>query len=309
MKYLDEWAYDKMDVFYRTEEFECYEKARGLRPKTTGFVPTMGNLHLGHLSLIEKSLLENDETVVSIFVNPKQFGPREDFHKYPRTLEEDLEKIKELQQRVVVYAPCTVEEVFPRGFSTNISLGSLSKKLCGQFRPGHFDGVATVVYRLFSLVLPTVAYFGEKDFQQCLIIKKMISDLRLPVSLVTLPIVRDEDGLPLSSRNQYLSFQGRKQALLLPRALNNLKELFEKYPYSQAISLGGEYIKEELKTHPWEYLDLYDAETLDPLVLSSPEWPLQRLLLIAGAISIGGTRLIDNQLVSMEGQRDRSMHY
>ena len=258
-----------------------------------GFVPTMGNLHQGHLSLIEKSLQENKITVVSIFINPKQFSQGEDFHKYPKTLEDDLEKLKKTENKIggtiVTYAPETDQEVFPKGFLTVISVSSLSQKLCGKTRKGHFDGVATVVCRLFSLINPQKAYFGMKDYQQYLIIKQMVKDLNFDIKLTALPIIRNEHGLALSSRNSYLNNQEKKQALLLPNTLNYLRKL----TCNTSITSAREYIKNStLNTH-WDYLGIYDLQNLEEL--KGDYLPPQYLL--AGALYVGKARLIDNLIV------------
>ncbi|MFI5390670.1 MAG: pantoate--beta-alanine ligase, partial [Bacteriovoracales bacterium] len=209
-----------IEILRTTKQFEIFRKIYD--EKSVGFVPTMGNLHKGHLSLAKESLRNNDLTIVSIFVNPKQFCPGEDYEKYPRTLGEDTAQLKELfrsenlmnsEKRLAIFAPESIFEIYSPGFSTVISLPMLSNKLCGLNRPGHFDGVSTVVFSLFSLVRPHKAYFGQKDYQQYLIIKKMIEDLRLNIQIVPMPIKRDNDDLAYSSRNQYLSKEERIEAL------------------------------------------------------------------------------------------------
>ena len=265
--------------------------------KMPGLVPTMGNLHSGHLSLVEKSLQENKTTVVSIFVNPKQFSPGEGYLHYPRTLEEDLEKLKKLDNEynglLAVYAPEHYREVFPESFSTIICIPSLSKKLCGRVRTGHFDGVATVVCRLFSLIGPGRAYFGAKDYQQSLIIKQMARDLNFDILLKVLPTIRDDDGLALSSRNLYLNNQEKKQALILPCTLHHLKKITEETTTAKGLVLARDYIKETLAKGNWDYLGIYHHETLEEI----KEDYLPNKYLLAGALYIKNTRLIDNFLI------------
>lgn len=193
--------------------------------KSIGFVPTMGNLHAGHLDLVRASSAACDVTVVSIFVNPMQFGPNEDFDAYPRTLDADSEKLKD-EAVDVLFAP-TVREMYPSGVDTQISVPSLSNILCGASRPGHFTGVATVVAKLFNIVQPTQAFFGKKDFQQLAVIRQMVSDLVMPLTVVGVPTGRAEDGLALSSRNAYLTASERDVAPQLYRTLLKTREALE----------------------------------------------------------------------------------
>jgi len=193
---------------------------------TIGFVPTMGALHQGHLELVKLSRDRVDITVVSIFVNPTQFGPHEDFNAYPRQFESDSEKLQK-KNVDVLFAP-TAEDMYGAEFQTSIDIKDVSRGLCGEFRPGHFQGVATVVLKLFNIVKPHVAIFGEKDYQQLLVIKHMVHDLNLDVDIISHPIVRDSDGLALSSRNVRLSQEERKRALIIPAILIRAQELFNK---------------------------------------------------------------------------------
>jgi pantoate--beta-alanine ligase len=252
---------------------------------TVGFVPTMGNLHQGHLSLILQSLKENDHTVISIFVNPKQFGPNEDFNKYPRTLEQDIEKINSLKGKsIFLFTPQDNDEIYPPHFSSSISVGELSRILCGKFRPGHFDGVTTVVYLLLNLVKAQKVYMGEKDYQQLTIIKKMVKDLLLPYQIIGMKTVRDEDGLALSSRNQYLSAAQRKQALILPQKLNQIAQYIRDHKKSEFIESELSLI---LLDKNWDYLEICDQSTLEkPNTFKN--------IVILGAYRLGQTRLIDN---------------
>jgi pantoate--beta-alanine ligase len=243
----------------------------------------MGNLHKGHLSLIEKSIEENTVTIVTIFVNPKQFGPTEDFDKYPRTLDDDLAKISSLAilipktKDIVVFAPKSAQDIYPEGFSSTISIGELKTKLEGAVRSTHFDGVTTVVYRLFAIARAGHAYFGQKDFQQCVIIKKMVKDLEIPIKIHIMPTIRNSEGLALSSRNQYLSDSERSEALILPQTNNESAETL---------------IKESLTDKRWDYLEVLDSDTLEAPTEKSSE------LLVVAAFRLGQTRLLDNILVT-----------
>jgi pantoate--beta-alanine ligase len=276
-------------VFTTRFDFDHYRNT--LTTQTIGLVPTMGNLHKGHISLIEKSVADNDVTMVTIYVNPKQFGPNEDFDKYPRTLDEDLAKISgvailiDRKKEIVVFAPRSNEEIYPKGFSTTISMGAMTQKLEGAIRPTHFDGVTTVVYRLFSITKAHIAYFGQKDVQQCLIIKKMVADLEIPIKIHIMPIVRNAEGLALSSRNQYLSDSERVSSLLLPQTLQKVEKLIlTKQDYKTFIS-------DVLKDKNWDYLEVLDAKNLE-----NPNDKTQEIVIVA-AYRSGTTRLLDNILI------------
>jgi len=254
-----------------------------------GYVPTMGNLHAGHLSLVEESLRNHLTTIVSIFVNPKQFGPSEDFEKYPRTLEHDLNLLKQAaaahSKKIYVFHPKSATEIFPPDFDTSIHVPQLSNRLCGLIRPGHFEGVATVVHRLFSLLKPHTAYFGQKDYQQYLVIKRMVSDLGLDVEICGMPIIRGENGIALSSRNQYLSPSDFDLALTLRKTLLNISQdtqnNFTKHK-AEAFS--------KAEVH-WDYLEILDAQNLAPINAETKQQ------IVLGAIKVGSTRLIDNILM------------
>lgn len=276
-------------VFTNRKDFDHYRNSQ--ESKKIGVVPTMGNLHKGHISLLEKSVMDNDVTIVTIFVNPKQFGPTEDFDKYPRTLDEDLAKISavalliDAKKDIVVYAPKTNEDIYPAGFSTTISISGVTSKLEGAIRTTHFDGVSTVVYRLFAITKPTVAYFGQKDFQQCLVIKKMVHDLSLPIDIVVMPIIRNSEGLALSSRNQYLSDKERVEAMKLPGTLQKIEKLIKTHQDYKS------FITENLQDKNWDYLEVLDAENLE-----APKDITTELVIIA-AYRLGTTRLLDNIVV------------
>jgi pantoate--beta-alanine ligase len=264
---------------------------RSIETDQIGFVPTMGNLHEGHLSLLENALRENPVVYFSIFVNPKQFGPNEDFHKYPRTLDEDIEKIRRCNlahptKKVIVFAPKDPTEVFPSNHHQIISVLNLSSILEGMIRPGHFEGVATVVYRLFEIIKPSKCYLGLKDYQQYLIIRQMVKDLMLPIDTLGLPIIRDNTGLALSSRNQFLSMEDRKSALTLTKNLTFIASLIN--GKKQNIPEAKNEIKKILHDHRWNYLELCDSTTLS----TNLEFSNQVTLL--GVFQIGSTRLLDN---------------
>lgn len=266
---------------------------RGSPPSARlAFVPTMGALHAGHISLVESAKKHASHVMVSIFVNPTQFGPNEDFEKYPRTLEADLALLNEAGVSAVFVPP--VSCIYPQGFATNISVGKLGSRWCGAARPGHFDGVATVVARLFGLVKPDVAVFGEKDFQQLAIIKRMALDLALGVEIIGAPIMREEDGLAMSSRNRYLVEKERAIAPAMHAILQQLSAQLStlgEQADTQAIQAMLEAAKNDLFKAGFskvDYLALVDAESLEPLEsLKSPA----RLL---AAAWLGTTRLIDN---------------
>lgn len=264
-----------------------------------GLVPTMGNLHDGHLSLIIKSLNANKHTIVTIFVNPKQFGPNEDFESYPRTLNQDCQKIESLLSNcysdasVIIFAPDSVAEIYPPGFSTQISVSLADNKLCAKNRPTHFAGVATVVYQLFSLCRPQLAYFGQKDYQQLKIIKKMVHDLRINIEIVMLPIRREASGLALSSRNQYLSEEDKSEALILAHTISEISTRLTKNSYISSLPEINAIIEKTFEDNRFEYLEILDAETLFPVESKT------LTAVVAGAFKIGKTRLVDNQLVGI----------
>ncbi|MEW6100808.1 MAG: pantoate--beta-alanine ligase [Candidatus Omnitrophota bacterium] len=262
-------------------------KSKGIR---IGFVPTMGALHDGHLSLIEKARKENEIVVVSIFVNPAQFSPREDFKKYPRSLKMDLRLCKKEGVDFIFYPKAA--DMYPQGYKTFVSVETLSGYLCGKSRPGHFRGVTTVVLKLFNIVQPDIAYFGQKDTQQAIIIKKMVSDLNIPVKIKVMPIVREKGGLAMSSRNAYLNKPRRKDALVLYAALLLGRRLIKK-GVSSASRIIKE-MKELIKTKrnaKIDYICIVDPESL------RPQERIKKGCLIALAVWIGKTRLIDNIIV------------
>lgn len=255
---------------------------------SVGLVPTMGALHSGHASLIEKSVKDNGFTIVSVFVNPVQFGINEDFDKYPRTLENDAQLCEKLGADVV-FAP-SVDEMYQNTRELTLVCPPYSaiNKLCGKSRPGHFDGVATVVSKLFNITKCTRAYFGQKDAQQLFIIKKMVKDLNFDIEIVPCPIIRESDGLALSSRNSYLDENARKEALKLSRALNYSKELWQKgIRDTEILRDSALKILEGLDV---DYVEIVDPETFEDW----QETGKKALMLIAAKIPPANTRLIDN---------------
>ena len=271
------------------------EREKEISP--VGFVPTMGNLHQGHISLLEEALKEFKVVYFSIFVNPKQFGPTEDFHRYPRTLQNDLLLIEESIKifpglKVVVFAPENPEEIFPPAHKDVLSVSGLSTVLEGKIRPGHFDGVATVVYRLFHLIKPTKAYFGLKDFQQYLVIKQMVKDLSLPIKIQGMPIIREAQGLALSSRNQYLSSEQKSLSLVLFKTLSKIKEIIDHKKIN--LPKAKLFIEDTIKDPSWNYLELRDSETFNEDLTSSTN------ITILAVYQMGTTRLLDNMQVEVQ---------
>jgi len=256
-----------------------------------GFVPTMGALHEGHLSLIRLAKKHSDFVVVSIFVNPTQFGPKEDFKKYPRNLKKDA-ALCQTAGADLIFAPVP-EEIYPQGFSTYVNVEHLTQGLCGASRPGHFQGVATVVSKLFNIVQPDAAVFGQKDAQQLAVIRQMTRDLDLPVKIIGAPIVRERDGLAMSSRNRYLSLEERQQAVALSRALNMAQRLVKSGKRESGI-VKRELIKVLKHYAPLgkiDYLEIVDNATLKPVKV------IQKNTLLALAVKFPSARLIDNIVV------------
>lgn len=272
-------------------------QALAIAPEREGrriaFVPTMGYLHEGHASLLREGRKRGDVLVLSIFVNPIQFGQNEDLDSYPRDMERDFQ-IADACGVDIVFIP-TVAEMYPAGFQTGVTVREISLPLCGASRPGHFDGVATVVTKLFNIVRPDVALFGRKDYQQLAVIRRMTADLNMPVEIVGMPIVREEDGLALSSRNAYLSPGQRQSALCLSRAIKRARELFAAGERSVAV-LAAEtraVIGQEAAAAV-DYVEFRDGATLNELEVADSN------TLLALAVKIGQTRLIDNTVLGEE---------
>ncbi len=264
-------------------------RAQGRR---IGFVPTMGNLHAGHLSLVRLAKQRADVVVVSIFVNPTQFGPHEDFAAYPRTFAADRARCE--QEGVAAVFHPSVAEMYPVGASVAVVETALARTLCGAARPGHFDGVCTVVAKLFNAVQPHMAVFGEKDAQQLRIVRRMVRDLRFPVEIVSGPTVREPDGLAVSSRNQYLTPEQRVQAVCLHRALDEAERLFaagERNPQKLTETMRALIAK--YRAAKADYVEIVDDETLQPVT-----GPIVRPALAALAVWVGQPRLIDNAVLA-----------
>jgi len=268
-------------------KFVAQARAAG---KTIGFVPTMGALHVGHASLIETAARRCDYVVVSIFVNPTQFGPGEDFEKYPRPFEKDAQ-LCERYGAHAIFVPCA-NEMYPQKNLTWVTVEKLTEPLCGQSRPGHFRGVTTVCTKLFNIVGADVAFFGQKDAQQATVIRRMVADLNVPLEIVVCPTVREPDGLAMSSRNQYLSPQERSQAPVIYRSLQRCAELIEAGE-RDATKIAGEMTKvlNQVPALRLEYVSIVDAESLEPCD------PVRGRVLVAIAARLGSTRLIDNIVV------------
>jgi pantoate--beta-alanine ligase len=256
--------------------------------KQVGFVPTMGALHAGHVSLIEAARAANGFVVVSIFVNPTQFGPNEDFTRYPRPLERDLDLCRGVD---LVFVP-DAATVYPSGFQTLVQVNALSNILEGASRPGHFQGVATVVLKLFNLVQPDRAYFGQKDAQQVRVIQQMVRDLNVPVEVVVCPTVREPDGLALSSRNQYLDAAQRREATALIQTLEKAETMIREGERDAAVIERA--MADRIAATPGAVLDYAVAVESDTL---KPATSFRGAILLAIAVKFGGTRLIDNRIV------------
>ncbi|WP_202079970.1 pantoate--beta-alanine ligase [Caldalkalibacillus salinus] len=283
-------------VIYTIEEWRTkYEEIKQLKGSRIGFVPTMGYLHDGHLSLACEAKQNADVVVMSIFINPLQFGPEEDYEQYPRDLERDVEQADRVGVDYI-FAP-SVEEMYPTKPKTTVKIQEITERLCGASRPGHFDGVGTVVSKLFHIIQPDTAYFGQKDAQQVAVIQQMVQDLNFPVHIVTCPTFREDDGLAMSSRNVYLKEKDRQEAVVLFEALQRVKTLMlegerdvktlldeAQDVVSQAPSADIDYI------HIYRYPSLEDISYIDTDVI------------VALAVRIGGTRLIDNMIVEVVGK-------
>lgn len=276
-------------------EITAISKEARRASQRVGLVPTMGALHEGHLSLVRAARSQTDVVVVSIFVNPTQFGPKEDFSKYPRTLEKDL-ALLEAEKVDFIFSP-SVQEMYPPGSSTWVTVEGLSEKLDGRSRPGHFRGVTTVVAKLFNIVQPDLAVFGQKDAAQAAIIRRMVDDLHFDVRILVCPIVREKDGLAMSSRNVYLNPEQRKQATVLYRALMRVQTLADQGESSatKLAHTGKQVIAEEPQVR-LDYFEIVNWDNLDPV----PD--ISKGALVAVAAYVGETRLIDNMVLHGAGQ-------
>lgn len=279
-----------MKVFQSINEMQAWSLASRRKGKTIAFVPTMGGLHEGHATLLRQGKKTADRLVLSLFVNPIQFGPKEDFKNYPRPVEKDLKQAKNCGVDVV-FLP-TAEIIYPKNFQTFVHLENLTKRLCGLKRPGHFRGVATVVLKLFHIVQPDIALFGKKDYQQLRVIEQMVADLNLQVQIVPIDIVREKDGLAMSSRNHYLSPSERKIAVRLSQGLQEIQKWID----------GGEIAPPKLENRFIDFLTKEKKITIDYVTICDPITlePLKKLKsdsLLAIACFVGQTRLIDNVIL------------
>lgn len=260
--------------------------------KSIGFVPTMGFLHEGHLSLIRQAKIENDFCIISVFVNPTQFGPEEDFKKYPRNFKRDAKLAKQSGVDIVFHPLAT--QMYPKGSLSQVNVSGLSEILCGKARLGHFKGVTTVVSKLFNIILPDKAYFGRKDFQQARIIQRMAEELNFPIKIKIMPIIREKDGLAMSSRNFYLSRRQRQDALILYRSLEEARRLIRRGCRRGKIIIST--INSLISTAKFakiDYIQIVDAKNLKPLTF------LKGQVAILLAVRIGSIRLIDNIVIKL----------
>jgi pantoate--beta-alanine ligase len=278
-----------VEVVTRPEDLRKTTDAERAAGRRVGLVPTMGALHAGHLALVTEARSRADTVVVSIFVNPTQFGPNEDFVRYPRDLEGDIAKV-ERAGAGVVFAPDR-PAMYPEGEETRVRVGALAEPLCGRFRPGHFEGVATVVAKLFAIMGPSVAVFGRKDYQQLAIVRRMARDLFLPVEVVGAPIVREPDGLAMSSRNAYLSPSERERARGLSRGLAAAVRAFEAGERRTGALRAAARVEVERVATSVDYVEVADADRLTPF---GDERVVPARALVAVACRIGSTRIIDN---------------
>ncbi|MDO5580653.1 MAG: pantoate--beta-alanine ligase [Planctomycetia bacterium] len=280
----------KPEVIHDPKELQSRLAELRKQGKKIGLVPTMGALHYGHLSLAIAAKEENDISVVSIFVNPKQFAPNEDFDKYPRILEKDLDLLEQIGVDFA-FVPSS-SDMYPVGFDANVHVGGVSEILEGSFRPTHFDGVATVVLKLFLITGADTAYFGQKDFQQVAVVRKMVRDLNVPIDIVSCPIIREKDGLALSSRNRYLSEEERKSALILYEALGQAEFMIHSGTRN-AAAVKAE-LRRMIEAVPDAEIDY--IEIADPASLIEMENIAGNVVVLL-AVRIGKTRLIDNMIV------------
>jgi len=279
-----------MEVAKTIELIRSLVKVARSKGKNIGLVPTMGALHVGHISLIEAAVEKCDFVVVSIFVNPTQFVPGEDFEKYPRPLEADLEICKKAGVDVI-FVP-TPEQMYPAENITWVSVEKLTESLCGQFRPGHFRGVTTVCAKLFNIVAPDIAFFGQKDAQQAFVIKRMVADLNMPLEIVICPTVREPNGLAISSRNKYLTEQQKKDAANIYKSLQKCLQMIDAgVTETSEIITEMSKILQQVPSIEIEYISIVDAETLRNIDRIAGK------VLAAVAVKIGPARLIDNILV------------
>jgi len=283
-----------MVVLKSVSEVRAWRRRVRADDASVGLAPTMGALHQGHLSLIRRAVADCDVTAVSLFVNPTQFGRGEDLESYPQDLERDVE-LASREGVDVLFAPPTAN-MYAEGYATWVEVERLTTGLCGRFRAGHFRGVTTIVLKLLNVVQPDRAYFGEKDYQQLAVIRRMVQDLDLECEIVGMPTIREPDGLAMSSRNAYLSPEQRRAALVLPRSLTKARQLIESGERSAGKVLRA--VKSRFAAEPLaslQYAEIVDPDTLEPVERCD------RDVVIAAACLVGDTRLIDNQMVKLRG--------
>ncbi|WP_329805915.1 pantoate--beta-alanine ligase [Flavobacterium facile] len=278
-----------MHVFQTQIELQFELNKAKNQSKNIGFVPTMGALHEGHLSLLEQSLAENEITVLSIFVNPTQFNNADDLKKYPRTLEKDVELVKKLNENILVYAPSVTDIYEGNTISTSFNYDGLENQMEGKHRPGHFDGVGTIVKKLFEIVKPTNAYFGEKDFQQLQIVKKLVSKYKIPVNIVGCDIFRETTGLAMSSRNERLSESARNESKLIYQILSKAKEKFISKSANEVVL----FVENEFKKHSNFTLEYFEIAAEDTLLTCKRKAKNKKYRGFI-AVFIENIRLIDN---------------
>lgn len=282
-----------MQVFHNVDKMQQWSQEQKRQGKSIGLVPTMGSLHQGHLSLVKEAGKNCDIVIVSIFVNPIQFCDGEDYEEYPRDVEKDKSLLEDYQVDAI-FAPL-VAEMYPSGYNTFVELqGEITQKLCGKSRVGHFRGVSTVVSKLFNICLPDKAFFGQKDAQQAMIIEKMVRELNFPLTIVRVPIVRESDGLAMSSRNIYLNKEERKQALVLNKSLKSAKQAVS--DGERKVAKIKELIRQiitESSLAKIDYVEIFDAINMEDIE------EIEDRALIALAVKFGDTRLIDNLLVEV----------
>jgi len=279
-----------MKIIRKIEEQKKYSLNMKCRDKKISLIPTMGFLHKGHLSLIDTAKELSEKIVVSIFVNPSQFGEGEDYEKYPRDEKRDLDILAD-KKVDIVFIP-TAKEMYPEGFQTFCQVNQLTKKHCGKSRPGHFKGVTTVVLKLFNIIQPDIAVFGEKDYQQYVIIKRMTEDLNLPINIIASPIIREKDGLAMSSRNKYLNHEQRKEATVLYESLIHARNLIKQGKHEISLLLKEmSNLIESKKNARIDYINFVNPETLENVQ------KIKESTRILMAVRVGNTRLIDNMEV------------
>jgi pantoate--beta-alanine ligase len=278
-----------MYVFQTQKELQIELNKSKNQSKKIGFVPTMGALHQGHLSLLEQSLIENEITVLSIFVNPTQFNNTEDLKKYPRTLENDIKLVQQLNKNILVYAPSVTDIYEGNTISTTFNYDGLENQMEGKHRPGHFDGVGTIVKKLFEIIKPTRAYFGEKDFQQLQIVRKLVAKYKIPVNIIGCEIFREKNGLAMSSRNERLSDSAKKESKLIFQILSQAKEKFMSKSANEVVL----FVEKEFKKHPNFSLEYFEIASEDSLLTCKRKIKNKKYRGFI-AVFIENIRLIDN---------------